>query len=405
MNLDTFPLFRRLLTDPSVYATQSRFERPYSPQRVQQLEDALELWTRCLKAGEIENPRFIESKETISRALEHAWKMPPRDHVWLRTLPEAHWNALDTVPSPNLANLPGRQKRVAKTSPSPLRDELLAFMEEFKPIAEAYVFLKEHSKKRVVRNPDEAEPRYVPPPSSSTAVAQARTLLEQVVDRAYQHLLEHTQVYNRDTIQRYLDAQAQYLADPATDKRWGYSPRTHFTVKEGRFKGHVFDSQGLSLLSKVLQHKYGPNHVGQYVADAQTWLKSDAEAERETQTLRDKFVFKNLKKLTPILETKGDPLFDRAEEKDQTVRLGDLKGDFNFLFKDGSSFRVHNALVYVVNAYGTQFHRFPLTFHDVVLPGGQPLALPSEESMNTVWAKASASPQPTEPTPRRRRSP
>lgn len=408
MNITQFPLLTRLLTDPSVYAAD-RFEKPFSPQLMASLDQVLTMWGEAQAAGGIDNPRFVESKDTITRALEKAWRMIPRDQDYLRTLSPAHYNTLDTCPYPNLSNLEGRGKRVAKTPPSVLRDELSAFITEFKPITDAYTFLKANTKKRVARSQEEIEAtRYVPPPSSSRAVAQVRALLEKVMDEAYMGILTSYQTYNRNRIQRYLDAQAAFWANPDTPtrkKRDGYSPYQY--LKDLKEQGRMADADSLSFFSKVLEHEPGgPDHHHAYLhkATEATWRRSDAEAEKDAKTVRDQFIYKNLVKLTPVLEAKGDALFDRVEEVGRFVNLVNREGDFKFWFKDGSSFRVHNALVPVVNQFNTHFYRFPLTFHDVRLPGDKPMVLPSEEAMNTTWATAGAEPT-TTPTPRRRRAP
>jgi len=83
-----------------------------------------------------------------------------------------------------------------------------------------------------------------------------------------------------------------------------------------------------------------------------------------------------------------------------------MRGEFEARFKDGSSFRLRNEVVFVVNHYGTEFNRFPTTFHDVTLPGGKPMSSPSEERMHTVFAPgAVAAPAQEEPAPAPRKGP
>jgi hypothetical protein len=62
-----------------------------------------------------------------------------------------------------------------------------------------------------------------------------------------------------------------------------------------------------------------------------------------------------------------------------------LTGTLVFTFHDGSRFTVVNQVVFVVNDRGTAFNRFPLTFHDVIMPNGKPMGRPSEERMNTIF--------------------
>jgi hypothetical protein len=100
-------------------------------------------------------------------------------------------------------------------------------------------------------------------------------------------------------------------------------------------------------------------------------------------TIRTEFVHKNFRKIASIVEAKGN--FVRGRALSHMIDLAGLTGRLQFEFADGSSFVAQNAVVHVINQYGTQFSRYPLTFHDVRLPGGNPMRLPSEERMNSIF--------------------
>jgi hypothetical protein len=108
-----------------------------------------------------------------------------------------------------------------------------------------------------------------------------------------------------------------------------------------------------------------------------------AKATEVADNIRYDFVHKNFRKLASIIEAKGN--FARGRVISHMINLAGLTGRLQFTFEDGSSFVAQNAVVHVRNQYGTQFSRFPLTFHDVKLPGGTPMRLPSEERMNSVF--------------------
>src|SRR5690606_2376031 len=108
------------------------------------------------------------------------------------------------------------------------------------------------------------------------------------------------------------------------------------------------------------------------------------EAERTAKRIRDAFIFKNLKKLSSIVEKKGD--FESAAEIEGTVRLTGLSGTLIVKFKDGAQFTAQNSIVWSRSIHGTEFPRFPLTFHDVILSSGERMPRPSEERMNVVFA-------------------
>lgn len=65
--------------------------------------------------------------------------------------------------------------------------------------------------------------------------------------------------------------------------------------------------------------------------------------------------------------------------------MNSLRGTLRFFFTDGSSFVVQNSVVWSHSIYGKAFNRFPLTFHDVIMPDGSKMPRPSEERMNTVF--------------------
>lgn len=103
--------------------------------------------------------------------------------------------------------------------------------------------------------------------------------------------------------------------------------------------------------------------------------------------MRRGYVGRNVKKLSSILSAKGNmwdftPLLLKAD-------AGMLTGTLQFQFKDGASFRARTA---AVGAYapvsGYWFYRYPVTFHDVVMPDGTEMTKASEQEMNEIFATA-----------------
>lgn len=391
--LDHYPRWKQVLL------TGNRWTKPYSEERLDRLNAALTQWQDAQAEGQILNVRFVESKDTISRALEQAWSAMPRDETWLRAQTPAAHDAVGSAPSPNLANLAGRAKRVAKATPHPDREALLALIQELDPLLKQYDFLKQHTLKRQVLTPEERAVRdanaFVPPPPSIRAIATVSTLLETAVDRHYVELELGYKHHLRAVIENFLKAEQEADKQPKRYASWVYSPYEHTKSRGGR--GDAFS---LNFLSQVLETD---SRSGRYRATAATWQASDREAVKQAKEVRDKFVFKNLQKLAPLLEAKGDALFESARELGDSVRMQQLEGDFAFSFKDGSSFEIHNAIVFVVNQYDTRFYRFPLTFRSVILPGGEPMPAPSEQRMHEVFVAAKAAP--VDASPRRGRRP
>lgn len=391
MDKETLPiLFSRLRSGGS-----RNWPRPYNDQQLARLTDALSQWEAAQQRGFIENARFTESRQVISRALEDAWDSFHRDNEWICSLDRPHQETLDG-PRPTLSTIKGRLKRVQKTPDSPLRDELEALLTEALVLSDAYDFLKQNARKKVF-NTQSQEDKFTPPPSNSEAVKKVRRVLERAIDSAYQQLLERNKNRNRSIIAKYLQAQEKVMSD--SGRTVGYSPKEHFTVRPGgRSRGYVSDPAAVLLLGKVLDRKYVPGSpmgsTVQYSASPASYKLSDEIAEKDTKLIRDQFLYKSLVKLTPILEAKGDDLFESIKQVGD-FSLQSMEGEFDVRFKDGSSFKLKNAVVFVVNQFQTHFCRFPTTFHDVVLPDGSIMSHPSEERMHKVFA--AASPPPSKP--------
>ena len=70
----------------------------------------------------------------------------------------------------------------------------------------------------------------------------------------------------------------------------------------------------------------------------------------------------------------------------------DVDGDHNrntitFEFEDKSGFTVKNNIVLSFSMYGKPFYRYPTTFHNVTLPGGETMRSPSEAKVKKAFAK------------------
>lgn len=381
--LSSYPLLNKYLTTE---ADDRHRGSAYTSRRMEYLEKSLEAWAKGIDEGTIENARLVESKDSISRAIDAAWQAVPRDLDYLRTLSDAHYNALDTIPAPNLSNLAGRLKRVKATAAHPIRTQLIELLEELMPLATQYEFLRANAVKRRPKTPEEKAAEFQPPPSSSAAVAAARKALETAIDRTFQDLVDRRRSSNQRRLESYFSARDKTLADPEFKGRT-YSPYTHLSIRKAGYN-RLMDQDGLSFLHHVLvpvTKKINDRYVDIYEQDDETQAKSNALADKEARHIREQFLYKSLSKITPILEAKGDEVFDKIEEIGE-LNLEGREGEFLVSFKDGSSFRLRNAVVFVVNQFDTHFCRFPTTFHDVKMPGGKPMPSPSEERMHTLFA-------------------
>ena len=119
-------------------------------------------------------------------------------------------------------------------------------------------------------------------------------------------------------------------------------------------------------------------------------VRVEQMVEKEVEEMQNMFVYKNTRKLAPILSAKGN----MGQEKVISIntRQGIITSVIQFTFDDGSSFVVEQSIVASSTRDSwnrvTYFFRFPTTFHQVVLPSGEKMGMPSEERMNEIFAKA-----------------
>jgi hypothetical protein len=99
-----------------------------------------------------------------------------------------------------------------------------------------------------------------------------------------------------------------------------------------------------------------------------------AMAESQGNDIAKHFVDKNLDKLVSLLHTKE--VSDIAV-LDLYVSGGAIHSEMLFTFKDKSSFKVKNKIVYGYSSRNTHFARYPTTFHEVIVKG-KPMSQPSE---------------------------
>ena len=112
------------------------------------------------------------------------------------------------------------------------------------------------------------------------------------------------------------------------------------------------------------------------------FAKTDAESQRKNIEL--KYLAKNIKKLSHVVDLKGNlSKIETLEYRKPKIAQGGgtLESGFKFIFADGSEFTVINKIVTKYSYAGTRFEQFPTTFHDVKFPDGTKMKMPSEEKM------------------------
>jgi hypothetical protein len=110
------------------------------------------------------------------------------------------------------------------------------------------------------------------------------------------------------------------------------------------------------------------------------------------------FFYRITHKLTPIVMAKAAQTGQPANIQviNATTRYGTLEVMLKVTFSDNSSFIVNHKMVAAISSArrgawfstggGKRFYRFPTTFHDVIMPDGKKMKLPSANSVYTDFA-------------------
>lgn len=329
-----------------------------SPRQRERFLAAVQAADAAREAGTIANPVYQDAKQTINRALETASSYDNRAVT-----------GLDVYVHPQLHTIAGMVKKFHDNP------QVIAFMQEIAPLGRLFDALKPMVTKRQPKPVEERKPGYNPPQVSSQAQAQVVALLEQVTEESYTALRQGLATHMRQLLTNYLAAQKA-----ETERE--LSPYAYFVGRNKRSPDH----ESYHIVSLLTNSDYSKRGWLHYVAKADAEAIIAREATNQADEIRTAFVHKNYRKIASIIDAKGN--YASGEEVEHSVSLGGLRGSFVFTFTDASRFMVTNQVVFVVNQQGTRFLRFPLTFHAVVLPNGKPMARPSEERMNEIFARA-----------------
>lgn len=112
----------------------------------------------------------------------------------------------------------------------------------------------------------------------------------------------------------------------------------------------------------------------------------DKQARRYVDELRTFFVNRNLRKLAPIVDAMKGGFDLRAAQTH--LSINGFASELVATASSKAAFRTRMQAVLSYSSKGKPFNRFPVTFHNVVLPTGEKMGQPSEKRMNEVFAKA-----------------
>ncbi|CAE6821290.1 hypothetical protein R70006_06210 [Paraburkholderia domus] len=327
-----------------------------------------------LQAGEIPNPVWTEAKQDINNALRDAFSKQIGDRFFRGIDRSSTPDAVREIyfrSHPELHTIGSWNKRLANFKiEHPVVTAMRTFLAEVTPLGEASDRLKGMVKKRQPKPVEEHQTRFVPRPASEGSIRMVRGALESITQQAYDGLRD-------GFVNRYTQAVAKYLEGHKKGER----PESPYAFY---MSGNRTDWESYQITERCV------DYTGRPTRDGGARRKPDADAiiadtaEKRATEIRDAFVVKNLRKLASIVDAKAN--LKTVSIVSFGVDLASLRGRLQLSFADGSRFDAQNSVVWSRSVHNTPFLRFPLTFHDVVMPDGAPLKQPSEEKMNSEFA-------------------
>lgn len=337
--------------------------------------------------GGIANPKYVEAKSLVNDVLDKAWdKTVNENFSWggrWKELPEVVSDAITYV-TPTAHTMAGVVKKIekakAKAGDHAVFAATDAYFKEALPLAKLLNDAKELIIKRQPKAASETpKERYSKPLAADSAIEQVKALLIEITKQGRAELERSlTAQYNR-----YMDVFFKRQEDAIAESGKRFAPYDAFRASRSSINMDAYEV--VSACTKEVRVEDSRAKSGmrsKYVKEDDADQQIASRVTKVADEIEEAFVYKNLAKIDTIVSAKGD----YASGKLISHRIGSgLEGRIRFEFKDGAAFTVQNSVVYSHSVHGTPFMRYPLTFHDVLMPGGVEMPQPSEKRMNTVW--------------------
>ncbi|MFK4132356.1 hypothetical protein ACI2KR_08685 [Pseudomonas luteola] len=322
-----------------------------------------------LERGEIPNARAKDFKSYLSRAAEDSYKALLTDQYY--PLKEDHplKSLYYDISIYSVSHVPSARKKidkVVKANPEladhPIVETFNKYYQDASVLVTVSEALKEMAVKRQVKTDAEreAEAKYVPPMADKASQELVSAALTKITEESYENV--------KKSLIDYFESRLDTLVKKSQQEGFTY---------------HNISPYDRSFLSKFADKDYIKRNAPYYKkADSHELIV--AAATKEADHVREMFVVKNLRKLASIIDRRGGLL--SVSEVGRKISIGGLEGRLCFKFKDGGSFEANNSVVFAISPLGKPFHRYPLTFHNVVRGQGEGnekvLKMRSEEWMN-----------------------
>lgn len=353
--------------------------------RVAAFEREVQELSQYVANGAIPNPKYADLKRSLSRVIEQAYDSEIHDRFVLgksNQLTDAERDVFTYVSAPAPHTIASWKKKLAKLPQNDMVTATNAFIAEIEPICNLLIAAKNLVVKRQAKSTEEnPRAKYVAPEASKSGMKKVHDLLMSISDQARDNLIR----YFQDRYQRMLDAYLVTQSDlieksKSPDQKIARDANSPYAIYRGRDARRI-NMEAYEIVSALTEKKYDFDlRRDVYAPKPEAAERIIERATKVADEIREAFVNKNLMKLDSIVERKDN--LETAEVIGQSISMQGLEGSLRFVFADGSSFVCRNTVVFAYSVHGTPFYRFPLTFHNVVLPTGEKMKQPSEEKMN-----------------------
>lgn len=365
-----------------------------NPNRAQRLSAAVDTLNSALAQGSIYNVVFNDVKGVFDYCLRDAaeflsdairnradgeaamkpiWESPA-DIAWMHL-------SLHQVPT-QIKRLTALQKAHPVETPAGKAIELyLRLNNEALPIANAMASLKAKIIKGRQPNPN-AKPVFQPKTSTKAVIDQINASLTEQIAATIEKFKKDTSESFKNNVSEFLKAATATVSGGKPIPLWS----VFFRYGNKVFEWEIDRSRDLPYKERQWMKAHEVPRAFTRISLQPGWEKViDESVEQQANAIREHFINKNAAKLGQIVELKGN--FKSAKTVHAHTRQGMIEGEMYIDFTDGSHFNVRNKVVLkVAPSSGDLFAQYPTTFHDVIMPDGKPMGMPSEERMNKVFA-------------------
>jgi hypothetical protein len=370
-----------------------------SERRLASFREFLPELENAMQSGEIPNARYTKAKEAFSRIIETAWVETIRkpfawNREYIQGIDQSEKDMLLELGSPPQTNTLAKAQRQAQAMPdTPSGRALRALMSEVAPLLTLVKDTRSLAvKKTAAPRKQTVTETYRAPAAGGTSVAQVLSELEEITRNARNGITETIAKRHRAIVEAFFKAQEVHAATQGTSrKRFDIY---NYVLDISRKAGH---RQADPYLRRKLETVLEKRHDLQTGRNIYT-MKEDAPdimretASREADEICAQYIERNLAKLAPIIEARGD--YSGMKILGQSIEPGEMEGRLELRFSGEARFEARSQAVFSYSAHGTPFMRYPLTFHNVVLSNGDPMPQASEKRMNEVFGKDHLTPHP-----------